>query len=282
MLDPVRLKAFDIPSREAEWTARDTALYALSVGVGRDPMDERRLRFVTQTDRLAALPTMATVLAAPGFWLADPASGVDPRSALHGEQWIELSAPLPAAGRFASSTKIVGLVDKGEGRDAILHLLTTLSERGRTLAALRRSLVLRGQGGFGTGHEIPVEVPSAAIREGAPDATVRVETRPEQALYYALNGDTNPLHVDPAAAKAAGFERPILHGLCTYGIAAHAIVETLCEGRPERLSGLGVRFSGIVYPGETVEVAVWKNGAFTARVVERDTPVLTNGTATLA
>lgn len=281
MLDPVKLKAFDIPKGSGAWTTGDSVLYALSVCAGNDPLDRSRLPYVTETPDQVAVPSMATVLATPGFWLGHPETGVVPHSVLHGEQWLDLPGPLPVSGEFASETSIIGLTDKGEGRDALLYLATEITTGGRQVAMLRRSLVLRKQGGFGAEHDIAFEAPKPRESVGEPIAVTTVATRPEQAFTYALNGDTNPLHFDPDVARKAGFDRPILHGLCTYGIAATAVVDALCGGDPARLRHIGVRFSGIVYPGETVEVSVWANGAFSARVIERETVALTNGTVLL-
>lgn len=165
MLDPGKLKAYDIPSVTEDWSTADSALYALSVGAGRDPLNRARLRFVTETAEQQALPSMATVLASPGFWLADEGTGVDPRSVLHGEQWLDLPGPLPVSGRFTSRTSIAGLRDKGEGRDALLYLNTRITEGDRRVATLCRSLVLRKQGGFGAAHEIRFEAPKPPAPE---------------------------------------------------------------------------------------------------------------------
>ena len=269
-LDPAKLAAFAVPEIRQGWTRRDTSFYALSIGLGADPLDERQLAYVDPTADLRTIPTMALVIAHPGFWLADPRSGVDPASALHAEQEVEILAPLPCEGRFVSRTEVSGLVDKGPGRAALLATDTTITDEatGRAVAIGRRLTFLKGQGGFGGSAD--AAPPPRAIPSEPPDHVVDLPTRPEQALFYALNGDDNPLHTRPAAARAAGFPRPILHGLCTMGVVAHALARSLADYDASRIARLRIRFTAPVHAGETVRTEVWHDGAFRARVVERD------------
>ena len=280
-LDPERLLAFPIPEVRQTLTRKDTILYALSVGLGQDPMDEWQRRFVFERG-LMALPTMAVVLGYPGFWLGRPETGVDAARVLHGEQSITLHRPLPVEGVVVGRTRITGLIDRGAAKGALLYSTRELTDgEGAPLATLESTSVLRGDGGFG-GPEGPVKRPHPTP-ERPHDAALALATRPEQALLYRLNGDDNPLHVDPAVATRAGFPRPILHGLCTFGVAGHALIRLACGGAPERLAHMSVRFSAPVFPGETIETRVWDEGrgafAFVARVVERDVTVLSNGLA---
>jgi acyl dehydratase len=279
-IDYDHLLHYAIPEVRQTLTPLDTAFYALSIGLGQDPMDERQLDFVDHRRALKAMPSMAVVLCHPGFWLGDPRTGVDAVRIVHGEQEIELHRPLPVEAELTGRTRVTGIVDKGAGKGALLYSEKELRDRDGTLYATTRSTTfLRGDGGFG-GPAGPVKPPHA-MPETPPDITIDLPTRPEQALYYRLNGDHNPLHADPAVAAKAGFPRPILHGLCTLGVVTHALLRALCDYRADALHALVLRFSAPVYPGETIRTEIWRRGAFRARVVERDAIVVNNGSATL-
>jgi acyl dehydratase len=271
------LRNFPIPEVRQRVSTRDTILYALSIGLGQDPLDARQLDFVDHHRHLKAMPSMAVVLGHPGFWLANPATTVDAVRLVHGEQGIRIHHPLPVEGEIIGRTRVVGLVDKGAGAAALLYTEKQVIEAatGRLLATTASTTFLRGQGGFG-GPAGPVKSPHP-VPAGAPEIALDLATRPEQALYYRLNGDDNPLHADPAVAAKAGFPRPILHGLCTLGIVCHALVAALAEYDAARLTSLDLRFSAPVFPGETIRTEIWRSGAFQARVVERDALVVTNG-----
>ena len=276
-VDYARLLNFPIPEVRQRITARDTILYALSVGLGQDPLDQRQLDYVDQHRALRALPTMAVVLAYPGFWLRDPRTGVDAVRLVHGEQGITLHRPLPVEGEVIGRTRVTGLIDKGAGKGALLYSEKQLIDAatGDLLAVTSSTTFLRGDGGFG-GPAGPVR-PAHVLPETAPDLTVDLPTRPEQALYYRLNGDDNPLHADPDVAEKAGFPRPILHGLCTLGVVAHALLRMLGHYDSRRFRQLDLRFSAPVFPGETIRTEIWRDGSFRARVVERDVVVVNNG-----
>jgi acyl dehydratase len=279
-----KLKAWQFPEEERNWTWEDTALYALGVGVGHDPLDEDQLRFVYEKD-MKALPTMAVVLQPSGFWLRDPATGVDWKRVVHGEESLVLHRPLPAEGRFVTRSRVDEIVDKGEGRGALIYLVREVfdAETDAPVATVRRTTFARGDGGFG-GPSGPVRAVHT-LPEREPDAVCDLTTLPQQALIYRLNGDGNPLHADPDVAREAGFERPILHGLCTFGVAGHAVLKTLCGYDPARLIRFDVRFSAPVFPGETIRTEMWVDGtqvSFRARPVEREAVVLNNGLAELA
>lgn len=275
-IDPAHLLAFPIPDTRQTITPRDCILYALSIGMGMDPLDHSQLDYVDQHRALKVMPAMAVVLAQPGFWLADPATGVDAVRLVHGEQSIIWHAPLPISGELIGRTRVTGLVDKGHGRGALLYTEKTVSDaQGRLLATCEATVFLRGDGGFG-GPTGPVR-PAAPAPEGAPDIVLDLPTRPEQALLYRLNGDDNPLHADPETAAKAGFPRPILHGLCTLGVVTHALLAGLCGYKPERMRAMSLRFSAPVFPGETIRTEIWRYGGFRARVVERDIVVVNNG-----
>lgn len=277
-IDPAQLLAFPIPPVRQRVTPRDAVLYALSVGLGADPLDARQLDYVDAHRGLRAMPAMAVVLGHPGFWLADPRTGVDAIRLVHGEQWIEWHAPLPVEGEVVGHTRVTGLVDKGAGRGALLFTEKRLTDaaNGTLLATAGATTFLRGDDGCG-GASGPVPPPHP-MPDGAPEAVVELPTRPEQALLYRLNGDDNPLHADPAVAARAGFPRPILHGLCTLGVVTHALMRARGYGAaPRRLQ---LRFSAPVFPGETIRTETWPDGSFRARVAERDVVVIDHGLIT--
>lgn len=283
-IDYDKLKNWDFGEIEQTYTTKDSILYALGLGLGADPMDERQLRFVYE-DGMAALPTMSVVLGYPGFWLKDPETGVDWVKVLHGEQGIIVHKPLPAEGTVVGKTRVTEIIDKGEGRGALI-----LSERdvvdkasGDLLATLTSTTFARGDGGFG-GPEGPSPKPHVLPERDA-DEVCDLPTLPQAALIYRLSGDFNPLHADPKVAVAAGFERPILHGLCTLGVAGHALLKTACGYDPARFKSMALRFSAPVYPGETIRTEVWRDDSvvsFRSSVVERDVVVLNNGRAEVA
>ncbi|MCU4158927.1 MaoC family dehydratase N-terminal domain-containing protein [Acidiphilium sp. AL] len=278
-INPDHLLNFPIPDVRQRLTRRDTILYALSVGLGQDPLDARQLDFVDQHRTLRVLPSMPVVLGHPGFWLLDPRTGVDAVRVVHGEQSVEILRPLPVEGEVIGRTRITGLVDKGAGRGALLYSEKQVIDAasGDVLALTRSTTFLRGDGGFG-GPSGPVR-PAHPMPEGAPEFVVDLPTRPEQALLYRLNGDDNPLHADPTFAEQAGFPRPILHGLCTLGVVAHALLRVLGDYDTTAFRSLDLRFSAPVLPGETIRTEIWRDGSFRARVLERDEIVVNNGRA---
>jgi acyl dehydratase len=276
---------FPIPEIRQRLRWQDSALYALSLGCGQDPMDEADLRFVTEGAAMRALPTMAVVLGYPGFWLRDPATGVDAVRLVHGEQSVEIHSTLPTEGEVIGRSRVTGLVDRGEGKGALLYSERVILDAatGAKLATLEQTTFLRGDGGFG-GPSGPVKKP-APDPEGAPDLVLDLPTRPEMALLYRLNGDHNPLHSSPAVAAKAGFPRPILHGLATFGLVGRALLRAVCDGDPLRFGRMDCRFSAPVFPGETIRTEIWQTSegaAFRARAVERDVVVVGNGAFRLA
>ncbi|MBB6122970.1 MaoC/PaaZ C-terminal domain-containing protein [Sphingobium subterraneum] len=278
-IDPDKLLSFQIPEIRQRLSARDAAFYALSIGVGYDPLDKRQLQYVCpDVPGFQIFPSYALVVAHPGFWLGHPDSGVDPRGVLHANQALRIIAPLPIGQTVVSRSRVTRLVDKGAGKAALLDTQTVIEdERGNPLAQLDRTTFLRGGGGFG-GENPPSPAPEA-LPEGPPDRSISLPTRPEQALYYRMNGDDNPLHSDPEIAAKAGFERPILHGLCTAGVVCHAVLKAGANYEGARFSALSLRFAGYVLPGETLVTEFWNNGRFRARVQERDTLVVDDGRA---
>jgi acyl dehydratase len=287
MIDPDTLMRWPLPRVTQTYTERDSIVYALGLGAAcGDPAADGNLRHVYEgaAGGLMALPTMAVVLATGPFWMQDPATGIDWRRILHGEQTLRLHRPLPAAATVVGEQRIDALIDKGAGKGALMLLSRRLYDAvsGELLATVGSTAFLRGDGGFGGSAE-GAPVPHPLPTDRAPDAMMDLATRPEQAALYRLSGDLNPLHIDPEVAAAAGFARPILHGLCSYGIAARAVLALLCGNDAARLTRFDLRFASPAYPGETIRTEVWRQGpgraAFRARVVERDQLILNHGLA---
>jgi acyl dehydratase len=276
-----KLLALKIPDVEHAYGPKDCMLYALGVGLGLDPMDEEQLAFVYEKN-LKVLPSMAVVLAHPGFWVKDLDTGIDWMKVVAGEHSLVLHRPLKPSGTVRGRTKIVEIIDKGAGKGAIIYSERVIDDKatGERVATIVQTTFCRGDGGFGgPPREAPAPHP---IPPRAPDAISDLGTRPEMALIYRLSGDYNPLHAEPAFAKAAGFPRPILHGLGTFGVSGHALLKTMCGYDPAQLISFACRFSAPVFPGETVRTEMWRDGdivSFRARVMERDVIAINNGRA---
>jgi len=263
---------------EAETFAYDdhfTRLYALGLGAG---AEERDLPFVYEKE-LQALPTMAVLMGgASGDFLAK--GGIDYSMIVHGEQRLTLHRPLPSAGRMITTARCLSAIDKGKEKGALLNIESTVADAatGERHATSTMTLFCRGDGGFGgptTG-----DLPRHPTPERAHDLELPLPTLPQQAALYRLLGDVNPLHIDPEAARSVGFPGPILHGLCTYGIACRVIMRACGDDDPARIERFDVRFSSPVYPGETVTTRIWRDGnalAFECVVAERNATVIRNG-----
>jgi acyl dehydratase len=290
-LDYQRLKSWPFGVIEHAYSEKDTILYALGVGLGMDPLDERQLRFVYEQN-LVAMPTQAVVLGFPGFWAKHPDSTIDWVRLVLGAHSLRIHRPLQPRGVVIAHNAVTRVVDKGAGKGALVVTERRLLEKssGELLATLEQLSFCRGDGGYSVpGAAHPAGQPSdppppdpPVVPDGAPELICDLATRPEAALVYRLSADSNPLHADPQVAAAAGFPRPILHGLATYGVACHAILRSCCDYQPERLIALSARFSSPVYPGETIRTEIWRrkgHALFRARVVERDVVVLGNGRA---
>jgi acyl dehydratase len=274
-----KLLSLHIPDVVQPYSEKDAILYALGVGLGRDPMDEDELPFVYEKN-LKVLPTFAAVLGWPGFWLRDLDTGVDWVKLVAGEQALVLHRPLARRGTAIGRTRVTEIIDKGAGKGALVYSERALIDAasGERIATVTQTTFCRGDGGFG-GPPRAAPAPHA-LPQRAPDRVCDRPTRPEAALIYRLSGDPNPLHAEPAVARAAGFPRPILHGLATFGIACHAILKCLCDLDPARLKAISGRFSAPVFPGETIRTEMWRDRrvvSFRARVVERDVIALNNG-----
>jgi acyl dehydratase len=283
-LDYQRIKHWKFDDIHHPYGEKDVILYALGIGLGQDPTDPLQLQYVYE-DGLRVFPSMAAILGYPGFWMKDPAAGVTWTQVVHGEQRMTFHAPFPTRGEVIGRSRITRVIDKGADKGALVVTERTIHDAaaGTLLATVEQVTFCRADGGFGTSD--PALEPLPKVPATPPDASHTLATLPQAALLYRLNGDDNPLHADPAVAARAGFPRPILHGLCTYGVVARAVVGLLCEGQGDRLGYLHGRFSAPVFPGETLRVDLWRSGRntvqFQATVPERRITVLSNGIAGL-
>jgi acyl dehydratase len=248
--------------QERSWDSKDALLYAVGVGAGLgDPLQE--LEFTTENSEgieQQVLPTYA-VLISQGRTSGN-LGDFDRAMLVHAEQAVELHRPLPVAGTVRTTSTVTGIYDKGSGALVVTENVAVDAATGEPLATTRSSAFIRGEGGFGGERGSD----AAWARPGrAPDHQVTCQTRPEQALVYRLSGDRNPLHVDPKFAARGGFDRPILHGLCTYGVTGRALLHALCDSDPARFGSMSGRFSRPVWPGESLTVSVWRqDGSDTA------------------
>jgi acyl dehydratase len=260
-----------------EYSEKDVMLYALGVGCG--PED---LEFVYEQD-LKVLPTFAVIPAFPALFAMGSAIDVNPMMVLHGEQRIELYGPIPTSGTLTTTPTVTAIYDKGKGALVVTET-ETLDAKGKRLFKNVFGAFARGEGGFG-GDRGP-SGPRNAPPEREPDGVVEMKTQPHQALLYRLSGDMNPLHADPGFARIGGFDKPILHGLCTFGHVGRAVLKRFCGNDPGRLKDFEVRFAGVVYPGETIVTEMWdaKSGKILvqARTKERGELVISAGAATVA
>jgi acyl dehydratase len=245
------------------WDSKDCLIYALGVGAGAaDPLQE--LQFTTENTSdtpQRALPTIAVVLGPLGAGMGNIGT-FNPAMLVHGEQSITLHREIPVSGELEAVGEITGIYDKGKGAVVVTESKVTLVDTGEPLFDTRMSAFIRGEGGWG-GDRGPSGTPNQAP-EREPDQTLTVQTRTDQALIYRLSGDRNPLHSDPAFAAMGGFDRPILHGLCTYGFTGRALLHALCDGDPARFKGQEARFASPVMPGEALTVKIWNDGDGTA------------------
>lgn len=275
-IDPAVAVGAELPETKFSWTPSDVLLYHLALGA-------TELRYVYERD-LQVLPTFGIV--APRFHetappvVSFPGIDIDLARVLHGTQEITVHRPLPASGEAVLRTRIADVFDKGSAA-VIVQEATAVGVDGSALFTTRSSIFARGEGGFGgsRGPSTRVEVPSRA-----PDFVLTTPTLPQQAYLYRLCGDRNPLHADPDFASLAGFQAPILHGLCSYGVVCKAVIDGVLDGRPDRMRGFSARFAGVVFPGETLRTNVWRSGdrliVVTTAVEREDAPVLSDAVLT--
>ena len=266
---------------EISYTDKDSILYGLGVGLGNDPMNMDELKYVYENGQIV-LPSMATNFQYHSSLLMS--ANLNFIMVVHGEQKLSIINPIPVSGEFVADMKVINCFDKGASKGAIVEVETTvkLKSDGTEICKLISTTFARGDGGFGGPESPPQKVYEP---EGTPDIVDEITTKPDQALIFRLSGDYNPLHSDPNFAKAAGFPKPILHGLCTYGVACRSIVKTACDKDVKKLKSFNCRFSSPVFPGETIVTEMWKNGNiinFQSKVKERDKIILKNGVSEIS
>lgn len=282
-LDQEKMVNFEYPETEHSYTERDAMFYALSVGFGAEPNDLDQLKFIYEKN-LQALPMMAGVIG----WLgrqANPDFGINYDKIVAGEQKIIIHKPLPTSATILSRSKICDVLDKGERTGALIYYERDIFEKqsGDLLASVHHTIVARGNGNFG-GKSGPTP-PVHELPEREPDKVCDIQTSPNIALLYRLNGDRNPLHADPQHAQSVGFDKPILHGLGTFAIGGHAVLKSCCDYDPTQLLSLQARFSQPVFPGDMIRTELWIDGdvvSFRSLAPERDHVVLNNGMAKIS
>lgn len=280
--DPDRLRNRRFEPIRHSYSERDAILYALGVGLPQDALAAAELDFLVE-DRLKVLPTFAVTLASPGMWVRDPDLGIDWVKLLHAAQAATFHRPLPPKADVVGEARVKSLHDRGADKGSVCILERTIrdADSGVTYCTLEQTIFLRGNGGFG-GDPAP-RSPLPAMPDRVPDAVASVATSQRAALIYRLSGDLNPLHADPDVARKAGFPKPILHGLASYGTAGAIVLRHFCDGDPVRLKSLSLRFAGIVMPGDVLDIAMWREGdtvLFTVKVGDRT--VIDQGVARVA
>ena len=281
-IDASRAVGGELPAVPFRWSQDDIILYNLGVGAGDPPQDPAELKYAYEGD-LVAVPSFGTIPPFAMMMSLGAIEGIDIELArvLHGDQALVVHSPIPTSGAVTQTGKVVDILDKGKGALIVLEVISVLEKTGEPLFTNRSGIYVRGEGGFGGKSGSP-SVNRAPDRK--PDEVVESETLPQQALLYRMSsGDKNPLHADPAFAALAGFDRPILHGLCTYGIVLKAVIEAVLGGDPDEVAAYEARFTGHVFPGETLVTRIWEDGdrfLIETDVKERDKNVLANAAVT--
>ncbi|GIW13309.1 MAG: 3-alpha,7-alpha,12-alpha-trihydroxy-5-beta-cholest-24-enoyl-CoA hydratase [Tepidiforma sp.] len=281
-IEPSKALGAPIQGGSFRWDRDKVILYHLGVGAGDPPTDPNELAY-TYERNLKVLPSFGVIPAFGSLGGVGQVPGLqfNPALLLHGEQDLEIRKPIPVEGEVETSGKVAGIYDKGKAALVVLETETKLKGDSEPLFVNRFSLFLRGEGGFG-GESGPPAGNEAPNR--APDGTVESKTLPQQALLYRLSGDKNPLHADPEFAKMGGFDRPILHGLCSFGVVCKAVVDHALGGDTGKVARYQARFAGVVFPGETIVTSYWREGEtilVAAQTKERGTPVITNAAITV-
>ena len=281
-IDLEKAQGAELPPAEGSWGPDDVILYQLGIGAGLEaPTDPKELEY-TYEKNLKVLPSFGVtpVFGAIGGLAQVPGIQINFALMLHGEQEIVVHRPIPPQAKIASTGRIAAIYDKSKAALIVIET-ETREQGGEPLFTNRFSLFARGEGGFG-GDSGPKARSERPDRE--PDLVATSRTLPWQALLYRMSGDKNPLHADPEFAKLGGFDTPILHGLCSYGIVCKAVVDHALDGAVEQVAGYHARFAGVVFPGETIETSMWREDGrilVTARALERDAPVISNCAITL-
>ena len=280
-IDYEKIMSLETKNQEFSYTDRETMLYGLGIGFGKDPLNDEELKFVYERD-LKTVPSMATVVSWGAGNMRE--SGINYLLVLHGEQRLKMYEPLPHSADILVDSSVKGVFDKGKEKGALIITETDikLKENENLLCTLSSTTFARGDGGFGGPSDGAPE--PHLIPERKSDDEFSADTEPNQALIYRLSGDRNPLHSDPEIAKAAGFDVPILHGLCTYGTACRTIISNVCDYDSTLIEEFNVRFSSPVYPGEKISTEIWKDDnviSFRCWVRDRNVMVLSNGKCVL-
>jgi len=281
-IDVDRVVGAELPAAPFSWDDDDVILYNLAVGAGDPPTDPDELKYAYEGD-LRVVPGFGTIPPFSAMMGIGSVEGLDINLAqiLHGSQELTIHGPIPTSGSVTQSGRIVDVFDRGKGALVVAEVVSVLERTGDPLFTNRSSIYVRGEGGFG-GDRGPD--PSDAPPDRDADSVVETPTLPQQALLYRMaSGDRNPLHADPGFAAFAGFDRPILHGLCTFGMVAKTVVESALGGEPERIAGFQARFSGHVFPGETLLTRTWAAEdrlLVETATVERGATVLSNAAVT--
>jgi len=280
-IDYDKIMSLETKNQEFSYSDRETMLYGLGIGFGKDPLNDEELKFVYERD-LKTVPSMATVVSWGAGNMRE--SGINYLLVLHGEQRLKMYEPLPHSADILVDSSVKGVFDKGKEKGALIITETDikLKENENLLCKLSSTTFARGDGGFGGPSDGAPE--PHLIPERKSDDEFSADTEPNQALIYRLSGDRNPLHSDPEIAKAAGFDVPILHGLCTYGTACRTIISNVCDYDSTLIEEFNVRFSSPVYPGEKISTEIWKDDnviSFRCWVRDRNVMVLNNGKCVL-
>lgn len=278
-INPEKLLNRQFPTVRQTYTERDCMLYALGVGMGIDSLNEQCLRFVYE-ENLKVVPSQAVMMAHPGFWANEEDIALDWMKILHVGQEIIFHKPIPAAATVEATTRFTKVSDKGERVGALIVTDRVVKNvaTGEELLTLITTVLARGDGGFGSDRKSSPKMDIIPSRE--PDKVCDLPTLPQQALLYRLSGDFNPLHASPAVAAKVGYKAPILHGLCTMGVATHALLKSCTDYDPDRFKHMRLKFSAPVYPGETIRTEIWQEGneiSFRCKSVEQDKVVINNG-----
>lgn len=281
-IDPSKALGAPITGGSFRWDRDRVILYHLGIGAGDPPTDPNELSY-TYERNLKVLPSFGVIPAFGSLGGVGQVPGLqfNPALLLHGEQDLEIRKAIPVEAEVETSGKVAGIYDKGKAALVVLETETRLKGDAEPLFVNRFSLFLRGEGGFG-GESGPPAGNEAPSRD--PDGRVESKTLPQQALLYRLSGDKNPLHADPDFAKLGGFDRPILHGLCSFGVVCKAVVDRALGGDAARVARYQARFAGVVFPGETIVTSFWREGdtiLVAAETKERGTPVITNAAITV-
>lgn len=282
-IDVSRAVGAELGDTSFTWADEDVILYNLAVGAGNPPTDPAELKYTCEGE-LVTIPSFGTIPPFSIMMSIGTVQGLEIELAriLHGDQTLTIHSPIPTSGTVTQRGRVLDVYDKGKGALILIEVVSVLEKTGDPLFTNRSGIYVRGEGGFG-GESGPPAGHQAPARE--PDHVVQSPTLPQQALLYRMaSGDKNPLHADPGFATLAGFDRPILHGLCTYGIVAKAVVESALRGEPQRVGSYSARFTGHVFPGETLVTRIWEEDdrlLVETETKERGTKVLSNAAVTL-